>query len=201
MTTRPLIEVEKITRWVPKLSGRGGRSKVAYEARVGDMKETADTASEAKAKLTQRLWDALHGSYTPRVLRHGGWTAIIWRQPEGYQGDWSFQIIGPDDADGVRSLYGNSGIANVREAEKRARASIGANLYTPEHPFAGLEIIEDEDDRRQYLSDASWQRRYRALEHASYDGRVHETASGYDRWPEHIERPADLTDPRMKEPA
>lgn len=194
-----VIEVQKTTRWVAKPSGRGGRSKVCHEARVGDLVERADTAAEARAALGTRLWSAMTHGYNPRVLRFGGWTAIIWREPGGYGVDWGYQLIGPE-FDGVTTLYSAGGYKDVHEAERRARASIGSNMFSYDDPLAGLAVIEEDEDRHFYLSQSSFSMRYKALKDAGYEGRIHETAGGLDRWPEHIPRPADLTDPRVKEP-
>lgn len=193
-----VIEVNKVSRWVPKDPRRhrnGGRSKVMHEARLGDLTVDGATATEAKTKLLEAADLILRGTYTPVVIRHGRWLAVIARQFTTYASTWGYQLLDLDELDGRKVIYASMMDGTREDAERAARRHMAQNCFTHENPYAGLELLDDPDDRRQYLSDASFQVRYRALVDAGFDGRFHETAGGLDRWPEHIDKPADLIDP------
>lgn len=192
-----MITVEKASRWVARPSGRGGRSKVMYEAKLGDMAVDRNTAAEARTALLEQAAAALRGDYTPRVFRYSTWTAVIYRRPDGFGKDWAYQLI-DDEFQGSKSLWGSSGYATAADAETSARSHIAQNALDLTDPLRGLDIIDDPDQRRQYLYDCGFQLRYRALLDADYDGRLHETAGGLDRWPEHIDKPAPLVDPLLE---
>jgi hypothetical protein len=195
-----MIEVEKVSRWVSKARGSGGRSAVMHEARLGDLTVTAKTAAEAKTALVEAAAKILTGTYTPLLIRHGNWLAIIAREYLGESAYWGYRLVDLDEL-GERTVVHLStrGAGSREDLERSARAHIAQNLFSHDDPLAGLALLHDDEDRRQYLSDASWQRRYKALADAGYEGRIHETASRMDPWPEHIERPADLTDPQRSE--
>lgn len=195
-----MIEITKVSRWVHDPVRKRGRSKVMHEARLGDLTVDGATPGEAKAKLLEAADLILRGTYTPVVIRHGRWLAIIARQFQTYASAWGYQLLDLDELDGRKLMWMTSMDGNREDAERAACRHMAQNCFTHEDPYAGIELLQHEDDRRQYLSDATFQVRYRALLDANYDGRFHETAGGLDHWPEHIDKPADLVDP-LQEPA
>lgn len=192
-----MIQVNKTTRWVAKPRGHGGRSKVVYEASLGDLRVDGNTAAEAKAKLLERAELMLRGEDCPYLIRRGEWTAFVWRRGT----EWGYRLVEPidnatlsDDRYERTALY-TTNHSSRQEAENAAMYHLAQTVFNVRHPYEALEHIDDREERAKFLSWASWHLRYAALDAAGYDGRCHEAASGLERWPKHIERPADLVDP------
>lgn len=191
------LRIEKVSRWVSKPSGRGGRSKVMYEARLGDLHVDGATATEAKTKMLEVAASNLAGDYTPVLLRHGEHIAFIFRVITEVGTWWNYTLVDPEWDWKVQRIHGIGGHASAEEAEKAARSHLAQNTFEVLAPTTGLDLITDPADRARHLSWATFQVRYKALDDADYEGRLHETASGLDRWPGHIAKPADLIDPAL----
>lgn len=188
-----MITVEKVSRWVAKPSGRGGRSKFMYEAKLGDMVVDGNTAAEAKTKLLERAAAALRGDDTPVLIRYGAWIIFIWRR----ESEWGYKLIDSSEESNGRQQIFTTNYKSKREAERAAMNHLAQTTFDVTDPLASLEYIDEPDERAKFLSWASWQVRYRVLVDAGYEGRPHETSSGLERWPEHIDKPAELVDPLL----
>lgn len=188
------IEVVKTTAWVPKPSGRGGRSKVVYEARLGDLSVQGDTPAKAKDEWLRIAAAYVSGDWTPTLIQHRHWAALVFRSPPR---DWGYKLLDPDREDGEQRLYGSGGYPTRKLALEAARYAIAQAVFTTLDPLKDIELIETPEKRTEFLSWASWQMRYATLEEYGYQGRLHETASGLERWPDNIPKPAELTAPEV----
>src|SRR6478609_1422907 len=86
------------------------------------------TVREAKQDAARKIESALSGTYTPRLIRHGDYSAFIWREP---MGGWHYKIVDRDD-DG--HLYGAGG---VTWTESDACTSCARHLAQNADSYAG----------------------------------------------------------------
>lgn len=118
------------------------------------------TVTEAKRDAGSKIEKALHGYYTPTMLRAADLIGIIWREPAGY----SYKIIRPDSESG--QMFGSSG---CDWDEKQAVSACARHMAQNIGSYAGLEKYIGRDGMRELDGYFAWQERFRKARDAGHD--------------------------------
>lgn len=160
-------------------------SRRITEVTRGSLAGHGPNKTTAKADLEERIDKALDGSYTPRLIRVHGQTALVWRELDG----WSYRIISlvRVNSDHAGYLHGNGGHAkSLAEAERQARFHLAQVVFQIGGP-TGLSAIQNADDRREHTSWCEFQYAYTAWRATRIgDTKAHREAA-HRRWPEGVE--------------
>ena len=124
------------------------RFREFWTAKIGQTEGTGKNQQEATANLFTRIQNSLDGDYTPALIFHHGYVALIWREGEA----WLYTIRKTTESGPVMS---NIHCIGAKE-ETLAHARLHLAQYVLDdvrHPEEAAECITDERDRHQFLSD------------------------------------------------
>lgn len=125
-----------------------GKFRPNWTARLGDVEAFGRTKEEAQDRLFAQLKAACTGSFTPVMICHKGYVALLWR--DGAQ--WCYTIRAQDVSGAVTCNIHMIG-ADRAIAERKARRHLADYaLETCYHPEEAAECIENEQDRREFLA-------------------------------------------------
>jgi hypothetical protein len=141
----------------------------------GMLEATGATITEAKAGLDAQIDDALSGSYDPAIVKHGEYSAMVYRTPRG----WEYRLFDADrpmDAPGITNISGNCLMGNVSRAEaiQEAVAHVvgldGADYHTLDElpPF-----LTDRSKGYNIITTRRFNRAYRYAKANHPDGSEH----------------------------
>lgn len=143
--------------------------------------------TEAKKDAGRKIERALSGYYDPILISAHGKSALVYRDQTG----WGYSLLHPERAEEHESrsttLYGSCG-ETQEEAERRARSHLAQNILTLGGP-TGVEVIQNEQDRREHIQYCEFQYCYRAWKDSkleSNENKIHEMACRR-QWPDGVE--------------
>ena len=114
---------------------------------------TGRTITDAKKDAGSTIETALSGDYTPTLIAHGEWCAIVARSPLS---GWGYRLI-ETGKQGRQDLY----LSGSVEHDKRVALShVARHLAQLSGTYAGLERYLDRADMGQLDSYFAWQSRY-----------------------------------------
>ncbi len=162
--------------------------KLHYADR-GSLNGIGKTITEAKANLNGKVDAALEGSYHPALVNFGQWSALVYRDPHG----WNYKILQRPDmvADGIIDVrFGSCGFTSLGQATQAAAAHV-LDLDSREDFHVDSDIptwLTDPSDRRDLLYKGRFQRAYawakaNMPEIADNDHLLHAWACDNDRDP------------------
>lgn len=153
-------------RVVPGHFGR--KREVSYEARIGDIRASGATATEAKTTVEQLALDALSGDYSPRfyAIPDSDYSILLWREPTA---GWGYRILGGDFPTPKGALFTmvHCGVdASLRDMEARARRHVAQLLFDWSDVTASFRALDprDTEGREQHSRWLGFQLAYREAE-------------------------------------
>ena len=130
------------------------------------------TITEAKNDAGAKIEKALHGYYTPRILRHAGYMALVAREP--FSG-WGYRLIHAACTETEEPIYLNTSRDDKEETVKTAFRHMAQLAQT----YQGIEKYLTDADRRHLDDYFAWQNRYADFKAQGYnDNDCHRLASG-----------------------
>lgn len=178
-------------------SNEGGRTMATTTRRAktveqGMLTGQGATVTEAKASLKAKVEAALTGSYEPATVTHGAYTAIVFRQPDGWY--YKLRVSVDYTVSGILTVYAsNSGEAD-RDASIQRAASHVIDIGSGDDEIHGDGDIPawltNVDYRRTILGNARFRRAWRWAKENKPEGL--DTDHEWHRWACHNDR-----DPRF----
>jgi hypothetical protein len=119
------------------------------------------TATEAKRDAGRRIEAALAGSYTPELVCYRGWAILVYREPHS---GWCQRVIArPDDGLTAGRVWGGNACSDRAEALRRARVQLAQLGWQETDGIAPPELLQDNRDRAEFVSWATFQMRHRQV--------------------------------------
>jgi len=119
------------------------------------------TVTAAKQDAGRKIAEALSGSYTPVIIRHGEYTALVWRVP---MYGWCYKLLTGEEQGPVVGFSSGGPDedlpATLRQVERHLAQLTGTTN--------GLNRLTDADLREAAVY-ASWQLAYRQAREAGQD--------------------------------
>ncbi|SRR6266516_2006413 len=131
-----IIYIEPLKRW-----------REYWTAQIGQTKGTGPTREEATESLFTIIQESLDGTFTPSLLFHHGYVALIWR--EGQQWFYTVRKVGESGA----AQSNIHCIGDRQQTEVYARNHLAQYAIDEvKHPEEAAEIILDEQERKHFIA-------------------------------------------------
>ena len=130
------------------------------------------TITEAKKDAGAKIEKALHGYYTPRILRHAGYMALVAREP--FSG-WGYRLIHADSTATEESIY----LSSSREDREDCVKTCFRHMAQLAGHYRGIEKYLTASDQAELDRYYEFQRRYAELRAEGHtDADAHRIACG-----------------------
>ena len=157
---------------------------------------TGRTVAEAKRDAGAKIERSMTGSYYPRLLTLGKFTALLYRQPMHGWG-YTFITANGEAREGLQTGHITGDDETVAACERSCRRHLG-QLAIFELPDAAILDFVDRADRADTARYIQWQRCYREWAQMGANDNDCREHAGRDEWPTnmdrmyHAERPSAL---------